>query len=62
MLQPADSYDAAYGGFRWRLPALIQETAKGAVETFRFARLKALPDRFANAPRHLGVGRGGGGE
>lgn len=42
MLQPADSYDAAYGGFRWRLPALIQETAKGAVETFSFARLKAL--------------------
>ena len=67
MLQPADSYDAAYGAFRWRIPArfnigvdvcdkwahegdklaLILETAQGAVETFSFARLKALSDRFA---------------
>ena len=38
--------------------ALIHETADGAVETYSFARLKALSDRFANALRGLGVGRG----
>ena len=78
MLQPGDSYDAVYGGFRWDIPArynigvdvcdkwagdgdrlaLIHETADGAVQTFSFARLKNLSDRFANALRHLGVKRG----
>ncbi len=78
MLQPGDSYEALYGGFRWEIPAafnigvdvcdkwahdvdklaLIHETADGAVETYSFARLKALSDRFANALRGLGVGRG----
>jgi len=78
VLQPGDSYDALYGGFRWDIPerynigvdvcdkwaghgdrlALIHETADGAVETYSFARLKDLSDRFANALRRLGVGRG----
>ncbi len=46
-----------WAGQRDRL-ALIHETAQGSVETFSFARLKSLSDRFANALRHLGVGRG----
>ncbi len=78
MLQPGDSYQSVYGGFRWNVPAafnigvdvcdkwagqkdrlaLIHETAQGSVENFSFARLKSLSDRFANALRHLGVGRG----
>ena len=38
--------------------ALIHEDAAGRVETFSFARLKELSDRFANALGGLGVGRG----
>ena len=39
-------------------PALIFEAEDGRVETFTFARLKALSNRFANALAALGVGRG----
>ena len=38
--------------------ALIHEDEAGRVETFTFARLKELSDRFANALGGLGVGRG----
>ena len=38
--------------------ALIHEDESGRVETFTFARLKELSDRFANALGGLGVGRG----
>ena len=38
--------------------ALIHEDEVGRVETFTFARLKELSDRFANALAALGVGRG----
>ena len=38
--------------------ALIHEDEVGRVETFTFARLKELSDRFANALGSLGVGRG----
>lgn len=38
--------------------ALIHETADGAVETYSFARLKSLSDRFACALRRLGLARG----
>ncbi len=38
--------------------ALIHEDETGRVETYSFARLKALSDRFANALGGLGVGRG----
>ncbi len=78
MSQPGDSYEAVYGGFRWRIPArynigvdvcdkwardgdklaLIHETADGDVETYSFAQIKSLSDRFANALRHLGIGPG----
>ena len=86
MLQPGDSYDEVYGGFRWDIPAryniavdicdkwvgagddadegegerlaLIHETADGMVETYSFARLKSLSDRFACALRRLGLARG----
>ena len=39
-------------------PALIFEAEDGRVETFTFARLKALSNRFANALAAKGVGRG----
>ena len=38
--------------------ALIHEDETGRVETYSFARLKELSDRFANALAGLGVGRG----
>ena len=38
--------------------ALIHETAEGRVETYSFATLKSLSDRFANALRGLGLGPG----
>ena len=38
--------------------ALIHEAAHGAVETYSFARLKSLSDRFADALRGLGLERG----
>ncbi len=38
--------------------ALIYDDGAGRIETYDFARLKALSDRFANALRGLGIERG----